>query len=485
LVVASFNYFSAFILIKHLFKNNYAAVTGAFIFAFSIALESQLTHAQTFPRFAIPLAFYFGIRFEETYDPKFFFFSILALVYQFYCGIYLGFLLAVPLGIYLNLILLKIVFQPKRTPINFNWILNIAGSIALNILLLFLLMAPYVERSIPPTEDHFTEILTTIPTLSSYFFSLERSLIWGFLSNIGKDQEAWYDHQIFTGLIATLSFLICTFWVIHKLIKVKLRLPQLPHFHLLTLTGLCTFIVFLRIGDNTLYEYIYALPGYSSMRSLTRIINIQLIFFAIGIAAITNWITNKFNQKSFSVFIIAISVIILDNAYITNNSTKVEDSHQGTSKIEKAFAILPEKSVVSYEPSKLESSSPHYHLDAMLTAQKNNLIILNAYTATSPVDFDAYWHLPNEFNRNYWLGEKALEFDTLYVVSDKNSIEKIPLETLLKALPNAEEKALIKDMNYMRTDENWMKSIREKAEKKNISVDSMLYLDAVWIRDNT
>jgi hypothetical protein len=83
------------------------------------------------------------------------------------------------------------------------------------------------------------------------------------------------------------------------------------------------------------------------------------------------------------------------------------------------------------------------------------------------------------------LGEKALEFDTLYVVSDKNSIEKIPLETLLKALPNAEEKALIKDMNYMRTDENWMKSIREKAEKKNISVDSMLYLDAVWIRDNT
>jgi hypothetical protein len=36
-------------------------------------------------------------------------------------------------------------------------------------------------------------------------------------------------------------------------------------------------------------------------------------------------------------------------------------------------------------------------------------------------------------------------------------------------------------INYIKTDENWMKVIKEKASQNNIPVDSMIYLDAVWV----
>ena len=35
--------------------------------------------------------------------------------------------------------------------------------------------------------------------------------------------------------------------------------------------------------------------------------------------------------------------------------------------------------------------------------------------------------------------------------------------------------------NYIKTDENWMIQIKKKATEKNISIDSMIHLDAIWV----
>jgi hypothetical protein len=35
-------------------------------------------------------------------------------------------------------------------------------------------------------------------------------------------------------------------------------------------------------------------------------------------------------------------------------------------------------------------------------------------------------------------------------------------------------------VNYIKTDKIWYKDVKEKAKKRNISVDSMLTLDAIW-----
>ncbi len=54
-----------------------------------------------------------------------------------------------------------------------------------------------------------------------------------------------------------------------------------------------------------------------------------------------------------------------------------------------------------------------------------------------------------------------------------------------KIFYNAEFQRKIMDMrNYIKTDKNWMEQIKKKAEMKNIKLDSMLTLDAIWAIQN-
>ena len=68
-VLSILNYSFAYLFISKISNNKYAAVIGAMVFAFSIALQSQITHVQTFPRFPIPLAFLMAVYFFETLKP--------------------------------------------------------------------------------------------------------------------------------------------------------------------------------------------------------------------------------------------------------------------------------------------------------------------------------------------------------------------------------------------------------------------------------
>ena len=38
-------------------------------------------------------------------------------------------------------------------------------------------------------------------------------------------------------------------------------------------------------------------------------------------------------------------------------------------------------------------------------------------------------------------------------------------------------------VNHLKSNKRWVNIIKEKAERRNISVDSMLYLDAKWLID--
>jgi len=128
--------------LKYVFKNNYAAVLGAFIFAFSLALQSQLTHSQTFPRFAIPLALLMAVKFSEELKPKYFLYTLIFVVYQIYCGIYLGFMLTIPVTILFILIVIKSVIEGSNKIFNGKWLMQMAGSLFISRLVLLPLMLP-------------------------------------------------------------------------------------------------------------------------------------------------------------------------------------------------------------------------------------------------------------------------------------------------------------------------------------------------------
>ncbi|MCC6371248.1 MAG: hypothetical protein IT236_09610 [Bacteroidia bacterium] len=420
LLVSVLNYAACYVLLNYLFKNNYAAVCGAMVFAFSMALHSQMGHAQTFPRFAAPLAIWMLLRFMEELKPRYFFWAVFFLAYQLYCGIYLGFLLAVPFGLMLAFVCYHKWAQLKEFIRQKKWLLQILGGGTANVLLLLPLMLPYFERARQTGFYPYENVLQSIPTLGSYFFSWKGSLCWDTLSETCISYPAFWDHEIFAGALATLSFFGVSALLIIALFykRVFPALQQSLALKIVLLTGLLTFVIFLRVGDFSIYRIIYAVPGFGSMRALQRIINIELMFFAVALACWVNWLTAKKNKVSAVLSVVLLVLIIADNYMkpgFIHQRVKAE-SQQRIDEVQKKMQHIDKDAIVSYEPDTLLSSPMDYHLDAMLAAQALGITTLNGYSATSPGGYGPYWIKPNEESRKIWLERKGVRWVKVSVV---------------------------------------------------------------------
>lgn len=423
------NFICAYLFLRKLFCNDTAALLGAFVFAFSIALQSQLTHSQTFPRFAIPLAFLFAQKFAQSSKPIHFTISIFLVVYQFYCGIYLGLLLAVPLAIYMFMIFMDLIFT-KSFKLNLRWVIQILAGLLINLAFIFILMFPYMERKIIPSAEHYSQILTTVPTILSYLFSQQGSLLWDKFSEMAVSYPAFWDHQIFTGLLATLSFISLAITVVRLFILRKLFANDKINYYLVFFAGFISFLLFLRFGDKSLYYFIYHFPGYSSMRSLTRVINVQLLFFATAVSWTYIIAEKRFSQFKTLLFLVFLLLLICDNYFYTSKSSRTTLSEARTriNKIEPAYKIIPKGSIVSFEPDTMISNCIEYQLDGMLMAQKYGLISINGYSAICPGEFGFYWQKPNEESRKRWLGNfNFLKGKEIYVIKSRKKVDKIKL----------------------------------------------------------
>ncbi len=488
LVITILNYTASYFLLKQLFHNKYAAVLGAMIFTFSIALQSQMTHAQTFPRFAIPLVFLMLVKFKRNFNPSFFFLALLLLVYQIYCGIYLGFMLAIAVIIFLIILVLFNFNSLKKQLKKSKWGIKIAGSIIINLILLVPLMLPYMERARSTNLDHYWQIFENIPTIKSHFFSQSGSLLWDFLSKTATNYPSWWNHQIFAGAIATICFLLFVGIFFYEILFKKnyYKLKNNTIFYL-AITAIITMLFYLRFGNFSAYIFIYFLPGFSAIRAIPRIINIELLFFAIATAYVFSTIMKKNNWLFFAVFLFFAGLLITDNYFYKEKSYRTEKSiaYKRINPLKNVMQNIPEGAVVSYEPKKTEGKVIYYHLDAMLAAQQCNLKTINGYTATSPKGYSAFWRNINAESRNKWLAMHELNIDTLYIIKSFDKYESVLIRNLNLPTPaknkeKSKTERIKNQMEYIKSDKKWMEHIRQKAKKKGIPVDSMLKIDAIW-----
>lgn len=487
--LAALNFIGAYIFLNYVFKNRYAAVLGAFVFAFSIGIHSQIYHAQTFARFAIPIALLMAVKFHEYLHPKFFFLAILAVVYQIYCGVYLGFMLVVPTALMLLLGMVKGHAAGNPVLKNWKWYVLLAASAVANLIILWPLMEPYTKRAIPPSYEHYQRIIDTIPSIKSYFYSNGGSLPWEFLSHMNVHVEMWGQHQLFAGGVATICLAIGFAWVLFHLYRSKWKITSLSPPLLLILTGLITFVLFLRIDSVSAYISVYYIPGFTSMRSLTRIINIQLLFFAISVAFVFSGLLKTTDKRNTLFFLIALGFLIADNSFYGHKTFRwsKDEAKARVSVLDKSLASIPDGSVFSYEPAEQTDLPIHYQLDAMLASQKHNLKTVNGYTATSPVEFSFFWHDPSAANRNYWLSHQNLTFDSLYIVDGSEDTQTVTPAEIKSTMNDATKYDYgVREMiRIIKTDNKWMETIKEKAKKQQIPVDSMIVLDAIWMVNNS
>jgi hypothetical protein len=88
---------------------------------------------------------------------------------------------------------------------------------------------------------------------------------------------------------------------------------------------------------------------------------------------------------------------------------------------------------------------------------------------------DVFVIMVNEANLPFFPWGAVANLRSTFESGYENSIEQKKAEAFKEQLE------IEKNILIMKADENWMKDIKQKAEKNGISVDSMLYLDAKWL----
>jgi hypothetical protein len=439
-------------VLKKWTNNIIISATAAYIFAFGIYNIGHFHHVQIFPKFIAPLVVFCFWKFLSAKQLKYFLFASLGLVFQFYCGIYLGFFLIYGLLflflayfiIYKDWEFFKQFYNIKFTVI-FSFILIISA------ILLSFIMIPYYEITKATEMCHFKDIISYIPRPVSYFFAHITAGNWYILTQ--HSQYAfpnWWSHFHFVGALPWIGI----FMSIYLLFSNKIKQEPKKFIYFLLLALFLNIIFCLNIGGFTLYKIIYLLPGFSSMRSIDRIINIQILFFLLVFVFAFNELLKINKAVKWLIYLLPILVII-DN-YINTSDLKSFDKATAQAKVKEIENRIAEKynkkyKAIAYIPVVLKPTEPYKYIEtveiqisSILAAQELNIPIVNSYTGHYPEDYLPFFENINYASLNNWCKFNNYNINEIQLINDINANVLSEKSVFLKA---ANGKYLCADAN--------------------------------------
>tara|TARA_B110001452_G_scaffold251694_1_gene240967 strand:- start:863 stop:2833 length:1971 start_codon:yes stop_codon:yes gene_type:complete len=385
LIIFVLNFIAALWVLQRWCENSILASVGAYIFAFSIMLVGNIYNVQTLPRYILPFLFYWLWLFFIEKQTKYFAFLAIGLVYQFYCGVYLGFLAFYVLVFFtVSLLLINKDYRiSKKQVISKIFIRDIAVTVFVSVALLGLLMFPYYIHSQEYGLRSYEEIKDTIPTLRSYFFTSGSSLTWGrALGEHGKSLNLWWCHFLFIGGLPWVAVVGSCFLLFRKKIAKQQRLTLL-----IFLLALILSIVFsLKIGEYSLYSLVYKIPGFSAMRSVNRVINTEIFLFILILVFFFKQISKEWKFGKYVILVLPV-LVVFDNLGSPSQIKRFEKSETQ----ERVLAV--KKSILEQKKEKTEAIAylpfdkghvVHTNLDVMLASQDLNVPCVNAYSGSLP-----------------------------------------------------------------------------------------------------
>lgn len=371
---------------------------AAYIFAFGIFNIGQLNNLQVLPRFMAPLAFLFLWNHLCSGSWKWLLLAILAVVYQFYCGIYIGFILVYAL--FFLFIGHIIAFRKPSYFGHFRnwhfaacWCLLAAAGIAL--------LLPMMRHYLAVPEDlgnrNFNDILASVPRPTSYFFTHPAALSWRSLSHIGVDAfPQWWSHFHFMGALPWATVLMVPFLLFSKHTPASDRQVLIATGSALVLsTAFC-----LNLAGFSLYKLVFMLPGFSVLRAIDRFINVQVLFFLALFVAVVRALS-KNSRAVWAISLLLPVLVVQDNRWdveLIKRFGKLE-AQRAVEEVERRITrelvrndrydaiayepILPAERSFEIRHSKVITTQ----IDAMLAAQALDVPIVNAYTGGYPGNY--------------------------------------------------------------------------------------------------
>ncbi|MBS1940214.1 MAG: hypothetical protein JST38_05000 [Bacteroidetes bacterium] len=402
LALFALNFWCCLLALRKWAGNTVLAACGAYIFAFGIYNIGQMNNLQVLPRFMVPLAFMFLWNHLQTGSWKWLTLAVLATVYQFYCGIYIGFILVYAL--FFLFIGHLIIFRKPSFLRNFReWRFTatwVAAAVA-GLLLLMPMMLQYMAVPEKLGNRQYADIAASIPRPSSYFFAHPAALSWRSLSRVGWEAfPQWWSHFHFLGALPWLAVITVPFLLFNK------RRPTAER-RVLAAIGLALVLstVFcLNIGEFSLYRLVFMLPGFSVLRAIDRFIDVQVVFFLIVFVLVLRPLFQR-PKVAWALSLLLPMLVVQDNRWAVEH-TKRFDKHVSQQlvaeverRITRAYHPGPDVEAIAYEPilPVLKDFEEHHtltinaQLDAMLAGQALGVHVVNGYSGGYPGNYLSFF----------------------------------------------------------------------------------------------
>lgn len=222
--------------------------------------------------------------------------------------------------------------------------------------------------------------LLLLPHLSSYLLPAGDAFCWQWLHALISIDSYKDEHTLFAG-IAALAATVAAAWLLCR------KSPRNP---LLLTAFLCWLILIafsLQIGDFCLYKSLRDIvPGLNSLRSMTRIILVLLLFQAIFIA----WAVDCLGAGKFRRWLLLfLPILMLEGMVLRPKSCYDKAAEQAkVDRIAAQLKELPPRSVFFYLPA--PEATGDFNLYAMLAAQQTGMITVNGYSGHNPPGWFPY-----------------------------------------------------------------------------------------------
>jgi len=422
------NFVCCYIALNKWFKNSILSAVGAYVFAFGIFNIGMIGHVQVFPKFMIPLIFYWSWQYLSKKEIKYFFFTAMGTVYQFYCGIYLGFFV-----IYALLFIVVSYFIVYRDLAFFHQFKNkknnliFLGTLLLAGITIYPLIYPYFELSRVTGLRAFDEIVSSIPRPLSYFFVQPSSFLWKeffYTKNpCFEGFDEWWMHFLFPGVLPWLAVICTPIILVYKRIKKREAKPG----YFLLGSFLVSIIFCMNFNGFIPYKLIYRLPGFASMRSLNRIINVEIMFFIL----IMMYVFYELNKKHFfrlKIIYLLPLLVFMDNAYSLNWDVRRFNKEESIHKVEVIKnqinrAGVKKHQVVAVALNK-EKENTHldiidHHISVMLAAQELQLSCINGYSGSYPDNYMSFFDNTDLESLTSWCQQNDIPQGTVQLINFK------------------------------------------------------------------
>lgn len=395
------NYFSAYYALRKIGISRLSASVGSAIFAFAIPVTAHMHHGQLHYRFGAPLSLLFLFQFLESRKIRLLTISGAWLVWQFYCGVYIGFFTL----LLMLAVVIVFLFQQRE---NFRKFLtefiialkvdwhessggNKAGTVAAWLLLvglMILLFFPYMRVSqLYGIKRSWAEIAIMLPRPQSYFIA-DSSWFWqqpnsplsSFWSqpNSPLSVPMRHEHQMFPGLLSMGLLLAAVVY------GVRTRDRAGQYFTLMICALGLLVIATLNLGGLSLWFFVYWLPLASAIRAMTRIDLIMLLPLAVSAAYFLDRIREKGKWGTRLILFVILPLLFIEfSATLLYSSLKTDWRQRLDTKINMVKNELPKDAVLFFSSPEIDGQyTPE--LDAMWASLALRRKTMNGYSGDSP-----------------------------------------------------------------------------------------------------